>query len=204
TQMQHNIDLNFVAGIRALLRQDPDIIMIGEIRDLETAQMAVQAALTGHLVLSTLHTNDAPSAVTRLLDLGVPPYLLNATLLGVLAQRLVRTLCPHCKRPAAVDEAGWKELTRPWRAAGPAKLYQPTGCPECRHTGFRGRVGIYEILTNTKGLRELVKPNVELDVLREQARKDGMRSLRASGAERVHAGLTTIDEVLKMAPGEGG
>ncbi|MFL6650977.1 MAG: GspE/PulE family protein, partial [Sulfurifustaceae bacterium] len=202
TQMQHNIDLNFAAGVRALLRQDPDIIMIGEIRDLETAQMAVQAALTGHLVLSTLHTNDAPSAVTRLLDLGVPPYLLNATLLGVLAQRLVRTLCPHCKRPAAVDEAGWKELTRPWRAAGPAKLYQPTGCPECRHTGFRGRVGIYEILTNTKGLRELVKPNVELDVLREQARKDGMRSLRASGAERVHAGLTTIDEVLKMAPGE--
>ncbi|MFL6648572.1 MAG: GspE/PulE family protein, partial [Sulfurifustaceae bacterium] len=204
TQMQHNIDLNFAAGVRALLRQDPDIIMIGEIRDLETAQMAVQAALTGHLVLSTLHTNDAPSAVTRLLDLGVPPYLLNATLLGVLAQRLVRTLCPHCKRPAAVDEAGWKEITRPWRAAGPAKLYQPTGCPECRHTGFRGRVGIYEILTNTKGLRELVKPNVELDVLREQARKDGMRSLRASGAERVHAGLTTIDEVLKMAPGEGG
>jgi general secretion pathway protein E len=202
TQTQQNIDLDFAAGVRALLRQDPDVIMVGEIRDLETAQMAAQAALTGHLVLSTLHTNDAPSAITRLLDLGLPPYLLNATLLGVLAQRLVRTLCPHCKQPTDVDESLWKEITRPWRAAAPKTVYQPIGCDECRNTGFHGRIGIYEILTSTQVLRERIKPGVEIDRLREQARKDGMRSLRASGAEKVHAGITTIDEVLKVAPWE--
>jgi general secretion pathway protein E len=202
TQMQHNIDLNFAAGVRALLRQDPDIIMVGEIRDLETAEMAVQAALTGHLVLSTLHTNDAPSAITRLLDLGLPPYLINATVLGVLAQRLVRTLCPHCKQPGDVDVEGWKEITRPWRAPPPPKVYGPKGCLECRNTGFLGRIGIYEILSLTSGLRHLIQPDAELDPIRAQARKDGMRSLRLSGAEKVHAGLTTIDEVLKMAPGE--
>lgn len=203
TQMQYNIDLNFAAGIRALLRQDPDIIMVGEIRDLETAQMAVQAALTGHLVISTLHTNDAPSAITRLLDLGVPPYLLNATLLGVLAQRLVRTLCPHCKGPGSMDDQNWKEITRPWRAAPPARVYTPQSCLECRNTGFLGRIGIYEILTTTKELRELIRPGVEIDVLRQQARKDGMRSLGASGAAKVYAGLTTVEEVLKVAPREG-
>jgi general secretion pathway protein E len=202
TQMQQNIDLGFAAGVRALLRQDPDIIMVGEIRDLETAEMAVQAALTGHLVLSTLHTNDAPSAVTRLLDLGLPPYLINATVLGVLAQRLVRTLCPHCKQPGEVDGDGWNEITRPWRAPPPAKLYLPKGCLECRNTGFLGRIGIYEILTVTAGLRRLIQPDAELDPIRAQARKDGMRSLRLSGAEKVHAGLTTVEEVLKMAPGE--
>ena len=202
TQMQHNIDLNFAAGVRALLRQDPDIIMVGEIRDIETAEMAVQAALTGHLVLSTLHTNDAPSAVTRLLDLGLPPYLLNATVLGVLAQRLVRTLCPHCKQAGEVDVEGWKEITRPWRAPPPATMYLPKGCLECRNTGFLGRIGIYEILTLTAGLRSLIQPDAELDPIRAQARKDGMRSLRLSGAEKVHAGLTTIEEILKMAPAE--
>ena len=202
TQTQHNIGLDFAAGIRALLRQDPDIIMVGEIRDLETAEMAVQAALTGHLVLSTLHTNDAPSAVTRLLDLGVPPYLLNATVLGVVGQRLARTLCPHCKQPGKVDAHAWKDLTRPWRASPPAQVSHPTGCLECRNTGFMGRVGIYEILTLTAGLRALIRPHADLDALRDQARKDGMRSLRLSGAEKVHAGLTTIDEVLKVAPGE--
>jgi general secretion pathway protein E len=202
TQMQHNIDLNFAAGVRALLRQDPDIIMVGEIRDLETAEMAVQAALTGHLVLSTLHTNDAPSAITRLLDLGLPSYLINATVLGVLAQRLVRTLCPHCKQPGDVDVNAWKEITRPWRAPPPARVQRPVGCLECRNTGFLGRIGIYEILMLTSGLRDLIKPDVELEPIRTQARKDGMRALRLSGAEKVHAGLTTIEEVLKMAPGE--
>jgi len=202
TQMQHNIGLDFASGVRALLRQDPDIIMVGEIRDLETAEMAVQAALTGHLVLSTLHTNDAPSAITRLLDLGVAPYLINATVLGVLAQRLVRTLCPHCKQPGPVDAAGWKEITRPWKTSVPEKIYSPKGCLECRDTGFLGRVGIYEILTLTSGLRGIVRPSVELDALREQARKDGMRSLRLSGAEKVHAGTTTIEEVIKMAPAD--
>jgi general secretion pathway protein E len=202
TQMQHNIGLDFAAGVRALLRQDPDIIMVGEIRDLETADMAVQAALTGHLVLSTLHTNDAPSAITRLVDLGLPPYLINATVLGIVAQRLVRTLCPHCKQAGPVDSEGWKEITRPWRVTPPSQTYSPKGCLECRNTGYMGRVGIYEILSLTSGIRDLIRPNAELDALRDQARKDGMRSLRLSGAEKVHAGLTTIDEVLKMAPGE--
>jgi general secretion pathway protein E len=202
TQVQHNIGLDFATGVRSLLRQDPDIIMVGEIRDLETAEMAVQAALTGHLVLSTLHTNDAPSAVTRLLDLGLPPYLINATVLGVVAQRLVRTLCPHCKQAGKPDANAWKEITRPWRVTLPPEVCYPKGCLECRNTGFLGRVGIYEILTLTQALRQLVCPGAELDPLRERARLDGMRSLRLSGAEKVHTGLTTIDEVLKMAPAE--
>ena len=141
-QAQQNIDLTFAAGVRALLRQDPDIIMIGEIRDLETAQIAIQAALTGHLVLSTLHTNDAPSAVTRLLELDVPAYLIRATLLGVMAQRLVRTLCPHCKTSAPVDLEGWNAVTRPYKVAPPEKIYRPVGCVECRGTGYMGRVGL--------------------------------------------------------------
>src|SRR5690606_23388751 len=142
-QVQPQIGLTFAAGVRALLRQDPDVIMIGEIRDLETAEIAVQAALTGHLVLSTLHTNDAPSAVTRLLELGVPAYLLNAALIGVLAQRLVRTLCPHCKRSVAPDPRAWAELVQPLKVAAPAAVCAPQGCLECRHTGYLGRIGVY-------------------------------------------------------------
>src|SRR5690606_38707003 len=141
-QVQHNIDLDFAAGVRTLLRQDPDIIMVGEIRDRETADMAVQAALTGHLVLSTLHTNDAPSSITRLVDLGMQPFLLQSALLGVIAQRLVRTLCPHCKQPADPAEQGWEALIRPWRAATPKTLYRAVGCLECRNTGYLGRVAI--------------------------------------------------------------
>jgi general secretion pathway protein E len=153
-QVQHNIDIGFADGVRALMRQDPDIIMIGEIRDLETAEMAIQAALTGHLVLSTLHTNDAPSAITRLLDLGVPAYLINSTVLGVMAQRLVRTLCPHCKKPMPITEdqrASWRSLVAPWKSSEPAHIHQPVGCLECRMTGYMGRVGIYEILMNSAG-----------------------------------------------------
>ncbi len=202
TQMQHNIGLDFASGVRALLRQDPDIIMVGEIRDLETAEMAVQAALTGHLVLSTLHTNDAPSAITRLLDLGVPPYLMNATLLGVLAQRLIRTLCPHCKQPGPTNMQAWQQITLPWQSPPPAKTYHPQGCLECRNTGYMGRIGIYELLTYTQGLKELVHANAELHPLRAKARKEGMRSLRLSGAEKVHNGITTIEEVLKVAPAD--
>ncbi|OGA28654.1 MAG: type II secretion system protein E, partial [Betaproteobacteria bacterium RIFCSPLOWO2_02_FULL_68_150] len=149
-QTQPAIELGFADGVRALLRQDPDIIMVGEIRDLETAEMAVQAALTGHLVLSTLHTNDAPSAVTRLLELGVPPYLLNATVNGVMAQRLVRTLCPHCKQKVelhrAEEIAAWEALVTPWKTNRPASICKPVGCLECRMTGYLGRVGIYETL----------------------------------------------------------
>jgi len=198
------IELGFAEGVRALMRQDPDIIMVGEIRDLETAEMAVQAALTGHLVLSTLHTNDAPSAVARLLELGVPPYLLNATLNGVMAQRLVRTLCPHCKQKLELqrteDQQAWEALVAPWKSKHPTKLYKPVGCLECRMTGFVGRVGIYETLMLTPTFKGMVGSTLDLGRLREQAFKDGMKPLRISGAMKVGAGLTTIEEVLKVAP----
>jgi general secretion pathway protein E len=199
-QVQHNIDLDFASGVRALLRQDPDIIMIGEIRDLETAEMAIQAALTGHLVLSTLHTNDAPSAITRLLELGVPSYLLKATILGVMAQRLVRTLCPHCKQTGPVDEAAWQQLVAPWKAATPKLGYHPKGCLECRNTGYLGRQGIYEILLMSEAVQELVNENTGLDTIRRQAMKEGMHTLRLSGAHKVAAGDTTIEEVMRVAP----
>jgi len=193
-QVQNQIDLGFAEGVRALMRQDPDIIMVGEIRDLETAEMAVQSALTGHLVLSTLHTNDAPSAVTRLL----------ATLNGVMAQRLVRTLCPHCKQPTeqhrAEDTAAWDGLVAPWKSKHPAKIYKPVGCLECRMTGFMGRVGIYEVLMFSPMIRKLVNEKADISALREQGFKEGMKALRISGAMKVGAGLTTIEEVLKVAP----
>jgi general secretion pathway protein E len=151
--VQHGIGLDFATGVRTLLRQDPDIIMVGEIRDQETAEAAIQAALTGHLVLTTLHTNDAPSSVTRFLDLGVPPYLLKTSLLGVVAQRLVRTLCPHCKAPRPIATDVWEALAAPARMAPPPEVQGATGCDECRHTGFLGRSGIYEILLMSKALR---------------------------------------------------
>ena len=199
-QVQHNIDLTFASGVRALLRQDPDIIMIGEIRDLETAEMAVQASLTGHLVFSTLHTNDAPSAITRLLELGAPAYLINATLLGILAQRLVRMLCPHCKQPGELDDEAWRRLTHPWKVAKPGSAFIPKGCLECRNTGYYGRIGIYEMLTVTPALRKQIRPESDVAELRAQALKDGMQPLRLSGARKVAAGLTTIEEILKVAP----
>ncbi len=199
-QVQHNIGLDFASGVRTLMRQDPDIIMVGEIRDLETAEMAIQAALTGHLVLSTLHTNDAPSAISRLLDLGVPPYLINATLLGVMAQRLVRTLCPHCKEREALDTEAWEAMVKPWKAAAPATANAPKGCLECRMTGYLGRIGLYEMLVMSPGLRKLIKPACDVAALREYAYKEGMKPLRISGAQKVASGLTTIEEVLKVAP----
>ena len=203
-QVVSAIELGFAEGVRALMRQDPDIIMVGEIRDLETAEMAVQSALTGHLVLSTLHTNDAPSAIARLIELGVAPYLLNATLNGVMAQRLVRTLCPHCKQTVelnrAEDQDAWNALVAPWKSKHPARLYKPVGCLECRMTGYMGRVGIYETLVFSQALKGLVSQNADLVALREQAFKEGMKPLRISGAVKVGAGATTIDEVLKVAP----
>ncbi len=199
-QVQPTIGLDFASGIRTLMRQDPDIIMVGEIRDLETAEMAIQAALTGHLVLSTLHTNDAPSAITRLLDLGVPAYLIQSTLLGVLAQRLVRTLCPHCKQPVTLDDQTWTELVRPWKGTKPAMAYGPVGCLECRMTGYRGRLGIYEILTLSPTIARLITPTTDLAKVREMAYREGMRALRVAGAAKVAAGLTTAAEVLKVAP----
>ena len=200
-QVQPAIGVDFASGVRTLLRQDPDIIMVGEIRDRDTGDMAVQAALTGHLVLSTLHTNDAPSAVTRLLDLGIPAYLINSTLLGVMAQRLVRTLCPHCKRPAEPpDDPTWSTMTSPWRGEKPAQVMQASGCLECRMTGYLGRIGLYEIMLMTPALRRLLTQEVDDRALREQAFRDGMKPLRVSGATKVAAGLTTADEVIKVAP----
>ena len=202
-QVNSNIDLNFADGVRALLRQDPDIIMVGEIRDLETAEMAIQAALTGHLVISTLHTNDAPLAITRLLELGVAPYLIKATVLGVMAQRLVRTLCPHCKTVAEGDPDVWKTLTTPWKMNLPKKIYQPVGCLDCRETGFIGRQGIYELLPMTDGIKPLINSAVDIGKLRRAAMKEGMKTLRLSGAMKVAAGMTTVAEVLRVAPFSG-
>ena len=199
-QVQHNIDLSFASGVRALLRQDPDIIMVGEIRDLETAEMAIQAALTGHLVISTLHTNDAPTAITRLLDLGVPAYMIKATVLGVMAQRLVRTLCPHCKAEEDTDVEAWNLLTAPFKAKPPEKICEPVGCLECRDTGFLGRMGIYELLTMSEKVQQEITNNLVLDDVRRQGFKEGMRPLRLAGAQKVGAGVTTISEVLRVSP----
>jgi len=201
TQVQPLIDLNFAEGLRALMRQDPDIIMVGEIRDLETAEMAIQAALTGHLVFSTLHTNDAASAVTRLSDLGVPPYLIGSTLIGVLAQRLVRTLCVSCKQPDdGVTRETLDEIVKPWRLSGAVKPYKPVGCLECRMTGYRGRAGLYELLTVTDAARNTIHPVTDASKLRKQALMDGMRPLRLAGAMKVAEGVSTLDEVLRATP----
>ena len=199
-QVQHNIGVDFSAGIRTLLRQDPDIIMVGEIRDKETAEMAIQAALTGHLVLSTLHTNDAASAIPRLREIGVPAYLINATLLGVLAQRLTRTLCPHCKQPTEMDPDIWKALTAPWKMSGKGRFFKPVGCDECRNTGYMGRSGIYEMLTMTPTLRAAIKPESDAEEIRRLAIKEGMSQLRISGAQKIAIGITTVEEVLKVVP----
>jgi general secretion pathway protein E len=200
-QVQAQIGVDFESGVRTLMRQDPDIIMVGEIRDLPTGEMAVQAALTGHLVLSTLHTNDAPTAITRLVDLGVPPYLVNSTIIGVMAQRLVRTLCAACKVPAEpIDDEAWAALTKPYRASKPAITYKAAGCLECRMTGYRGRAGLYEVMQMTPELRKLVGAGAGLDEMREQAFRDGMKPLRASGAHKIATGLTTIEEVERVAP----
>jgi len=200
-QVQHSIGVDFASGIRTLMRQDPDIVMVGEIRDLETAEMAIQAALTGHLVLSTLHTNDSPSAITRMLDLGVPPYLLQSTILGVMAQRLLRTLCPHCKELRDLEDSAWEHLVSPWKAPKPkGTTYVVKGCLECRMTGYMGRIGIYETMMMTNDLRRAITAETDLVALREKAYQEGMKPLRISGALKVAAGLTTIDEVLQTAP----
>jgi general secretion pathway protein E len=199
-QVQHNIGVDFASGIRTLMRQDPDIIMVGEIRDLETAEMAIQAALTGHLVLSTLHTNDAPAAITRMLDLGVPSYLLTTTVLGVMAQRLVRVLCPQCKEKHALDDSAWELLVSPWKAQKPETAYIAKGCLDCRMTGYMGRIGIYEMMVLNSEIRNLITDTTDMDKLRELAYREGVKPLRISGAMKIAAGITTVDEVMKVAP----
>lgn len=198
-QVHNSIDLSFSAGVKALLRQDPDIIMIGEIRDLETAEMAIQASLTGHLVLSTLHTNDSPSAITRMLELGVPAYLISATVLGVMAQRLVRTLCKHCKTPDQAAPEEWQDFIQ-GADIEPHSICKPVGCIECRQTGFMGRVGLYEMLEMSSDIKKLVTPGCDLQELRTQSQNDGLLTLRHSGAKKVAEGLTTIEEVLRVTP----
>jgi len=199
-QIQGMIDLNFADGVRALMRQDPDIIMVGEIRDRDTAEMAIQAALTGHLVLSTLHTNDAPSSLNRLHDLGVQPFLTAATILGVMAQRLVRTLCPHCKTPIATDVEVWNQLCAPWKSTPPAQIYQAVGCEQCRGTGYKGRIGVYEILVLSNEMKRIVGESASLNQIKQQAYKEGLQPLRLAGARKVADGITTIEEVMRVVP----
>lgn len=199
-QVDHKIDLSFASGLKALMRQDPDIIMVGEIRDLETAEMAIQASLTGHLVLSTLHTNNAPSAVTRLLELGVKSYLIKLTLLGVMAQRLMRTLCPNCKRRQIVSDEQWLDLVRPFSIEKPVAIYQAAGCVQCRNTGYVGRVGIYEIFRSSSLIQKQIVEDCDVNSIAKLAIKDGMKTLRLNGVEKVIEGITSIEEVLRVAP----
>jgi general secretion pathway protein E len=199
-QVQHSIDLTFAAGVRTLLRQDPDIIMVGEIRDLETAEMAVQAALTGHLVLSTLHTNDSPSAITRLLDLGVPHYLIQSTLNGVVAQRLARMLCPRCKQPTEVDAGAWQALVRGFDVPLPTQARTAKGCDDCRNTGYFGRTAVYEMLTMSPTLRRELRAEIDLPAFGESCIRLGMRPLRVAGAELIARGLSTVKEIVSVLP----
>lgn len=199
-QVQGMIELGFAEGVRALMRQDPDIIMVGEVRDHETADMAIQAALTGHLVLSTLHTNDAPSSLTRLHDLGVQPFLTAATILGVMAQRLVRTLCPDCKTQIPTDIEVWNQLVSPWKSEPPAKIYKAVGCDLCRGTGYRGRKGVYEILILTNEMKRIIGDGGTLTQIKQQAYREGLQPLRLAGARRIAEGQTTLEEVMRVVP----
>lgn len=199
-QVQQGIELGFAEGVRALMRQDPDIIMIGEVRDQDTADMAIQAALTGHLVLSTLHTNDAPSSLTRLHDLGVQPFLTAATILGVMAQRLIRTLCEHCKEPTSIDPESWSQLVNPWKSSPPAQIYKAVGCEQCRGTGYKGRMGLYEILVLSAEMKRLVGDGANLNQIKKQAYQEGLQPLRLAGAKRVAQGTTTLEEVMRVVP----
>lgn len=200
TQVNTKIDLTFANGLRSFLRQDPDIIMLGEIRDRETAEIAIQASLTGHLVFSTLHTNDAASAVTRLLDMGIEPFLISSSVLAIMAQRLVRVLCPHCKKPAAPDAATLNELSitmEQCNAVG-GHLYYGRGCDECRGTGYRGRMGIYELMPIDDTIRPLIMQNTNASTIRAGAIERGMKTLLHDGAGKVLAGLTTAEELLRV------
>ncbi len=199
-QVQQKIDLDFAQGVRTLMRQDPDIIMIGEIRDKETAEMAIQASLTGHLVLSTLHTNDTLSALIRLQDIGVPPYLIHSSIIGIMAQRLVRTLCPHCKQETSIDEDIWIDMVKPWKSDPPKKIYEPVGCLECRNTGYLGRIGLFEMLPLTQEFKHMLSQDADMDQLRRQAMKEGYKPLRLNGAQKIAKGITTVEEVLRVSP----
>jgi general secretion pathway protein E len=196
--VQPSVDVTFGTILRNILRQDPDIIMIGEMRDLETAQNAVQAALTGHLVLSTLHTNDAPSAVTRLLDLGIPAFLIQATLVGVVSQRLARTVCRHCKESFEIAVEELKAMGLSVGDNDRVKLYRGKGCPRCRGTGYHGRAGIFEVLPYTESIKKMTTAQTDLEAIGAFARKEGMVSLRENAVKKMLDGTTTYQEVLKV------
>lgn len=199
TQVQSKIDLTFANGLRSFLRHDPDVIMVGEIRDLETAEIAIQAALTGHLVLSTIHTNDAPGAITRLVDMGVEPFLVASSVIGILAQRLIRTLCPECKTEYEAPAEEVLELGLSPERVGPRpKFWRGEGCPACLGTGYQGRLGIYELMSPTDDIRQLILQNVDSNTIKQKAKTQGMRTLREDGAQKVLAGITSSAEVLRV------
>jgi general secretion pathway protein E len=201
TAVNPKIELTFANGLRSFLRQDPDVIMVGEIRDLETAEIAIQASLTGHLVFSTVHTNDAAGAVTRLVDMGVEPFLVASSLIGVLAQRLVRVLCKDCRMPYLPTPEELKEIgltQEKVREGSGGMLYKPAGCDQCNHTGYRGRTGIYEMMLLDDDLRQLVLKNVDSGTIKRQAVSRGMRTLMDDGAQKVVRGITSVAEVLSV------
>ncbi|MBU0650872.1 Flp pilus assembly complex ATPase component TadA, partial [bacterium] len=195
------IGLNFVRSLRHILRQDPDIIMVGEIRDVETARMSIQASLTGHLVLSTLHTNDAASTVTRLLDMGIEAFLITSTLNGVIAQRLVRKLCQNCKEIIQPTDAILKEINLFPKDVQGKKFYVGKGCNMCNNTGYKGRTGLYEILKMDDEIKHLIINRASTAEIREQARKNGMILLREDGIKKVFDGITTLEEIIKETRG---
>ncbi len=197
-QVASDIGMTFPAALRSMLRQAPNIIMIGEIRDAETANIAINASLTGHLVLSTLHTNDAPSAIARLIDIGIPPFLISSSLRAALAQRLVRKLCQHCRQPVALSESEMNALQMDATMMQGSSVMGPKGCDECRHIGYRGRAGIFELFLVNDDVRNMINERATTMQLRERARESGMRSLREDGVRKVLAGMTSAEEVISI------
>jgi type II secretory ATPase GspE/PulE/Tfp pilus assembly ATPase PilB-like protein len=199
SQVNPGIGFDFARGLRSILRQDPDVIMVGEIRDRETAEIAIHSSLTGHLVFSTLHTNDATGATVRLINMGVEPFLITSSLVGVLAQRLVRRICPDCKKEYAVN----KQVVEGLGLGKDTKFYKGKGCPECMQSGYRGRIAIFELLAITEPVRNLIIARASNDEIKRQAHADGMTTLREACLEKLRAGLTTIDELLRVTQEQG-
>jgi general secretion pathway protein E len=200
-EVSPKIGLTFASALRSVLRQDPNVILVGEIRDLETAEIAIQASLTGHLVFSTLHTNDAPSAITRLVDMGVEAYLVASSLVAVLAQRLVRVLCRECREAYNPSAEALAEIGI--KSKGEVRVYRAVGCGKCHHTGYRGRVGIFELMLVDDAVRNLVTQSIDAKTIKQTAVQRGMNTLRADGAHKVLDGVTSIEEVLRATEEEG-
>jgi type IV pilus assembly protein PilB len=197
-QVKEDIGLTFASALRAFLRQDPDIIMVGEIRDFETAEIAVKAALTGHLVLSTLHTNDAASTITRLINMGIEPFLISSSLILIIAQRLVRKLCSHCKKEEKYSKENLIKIGFPEDLTEQIKIYSPQGCPECNNTGYSGRIALYEVMPIKEEIKELILTGAPATEIKKEAVKLGMITLRQSGINKIIQGITSVDEVMKI------